>query len=250
MYALFVRGFRYPFRGLRLLLHPEWRTLVWLPILINATLFGFGLYWAGSGAYAQLRQWLSALPDWLAWLSWLIVPLLALSAILILFYGFTIVANIIASPFNGFLAERVEDWATHHQTQRPELPWWRDALYAPLGELRKLGYFTIRAIPLFLLLLIPGLNILFPLLWGAFGAWMLALQYLDYPLANHGILFPAQRCIARQHTASVFGFGCGVLLMTIIPGLNFLSMPSAVIGASLLSAQEQLPHLTLHARPT
>ncbi len=253
MFSLFAQGFRYPFRGLHLLLHPELRALVWLPILINTALFGFGLYWAGNSAYAQLRQWLSVLPDWLSWLSWLswlIVPLFALSAILVLFYSFTAVANIIASPFNGVLAERVEDWVTNHQTPRPEQPWWRDVLYAPFGELRKLGYFIARALPLLLLLLIPGFNIFFPLLWGTFGAWMLALQYLDYPLANHGILFPAQRRIARQRPSIILGFGCGVLLMTIIPGLNFLSMPSAVIGASLLCAHERLPQSASRSLPS
>ncbi|MDR1530082.1 MAG: sulfate transporter CysZ [Burkholderiales bacterium] len=241
----FFQGFRYPFRGLRLLLHPRWRALVWLPILINTALFAGGLWWVWRKLYAQIPEHLMRLPDWLAWLSWLIVPVLTLATILLLFYGFTLIANIFGSFFNGFLAERVENWEAP-PTQKFERSWWRDIIDALIGELRKLGYFITRALPLLFLLITPILNIIFPLLWGAFGAWMLALQYLDYPLSNHGLSFPMQRRIARQRFCLTFGFGCGVLLMTIVPILNFLSMPSAVIGASLLSVDAKLPQLAIH----
>lgn len=243
MLSSFAQGFRYPFRGLRLLLHPRLRAFVWPPVLINTALFAGGLWWAGRSLYDLIYAQITQLPEWLSWLAWLIVPLLALAAVLIIFYCFTLVANIIGSPFNGFLAERVEDWA-EPETQRPERPWWVDVLYAPVGELRKLGYFIVRAIPLLILLIIPGLNIIFPLAWAAFGAWMLALQYLDYPLSNHGLLFPVQRRIVRKQPSLTLGFGCGVLVMTVVPGLNFLSMPSAVIGASLLSVDAKLPQLS------
>ncbi|MEZ5582290.1 MAG: hypothetical protein R3F37_05475 [Candidatus Competibacteraceae bacterium] len=43
--------------------------------------------------------------------------------------------------------------------------------------------------PLLVLFVIPGVNVIAPLLWLVFGAWMLALQYADYPMGNHGLRF-------------------------------------------------------------
>lgn len=242
MLAAFFRGFTYPFRGMRLILHRDLRLFALLPFLINAALFGAGLWWAGSRLYAYVDGWVARLPEWLSWLSWLVVPVLAVASLLILFYGFTVIANLLGSPFNGTLAERVEDLraADAQRPQRLQRPLWKDLASSSLGELRKLGYFALRAVPLLALLLVPGLNAMFPLLWAAFGAWMLALEYLDYPLGNHGLAFAAQRRVVRRQRALTLGFGSGVLLMTIVPGLNFLAMPSAVIGATLLSMEHRL----------
>ena len=41
-------------------------------------------------------------------LRYILWPLLALSFMLIWYFTFTIIANLIGAPFNGFLAERVE----------------------------------------------------------------------------------------------------------------------------------------------
>ncbi|MDQ2694023.1 MAG: sulfate transporter CysZ, partial [Pseudomonadota bacterium] len=200
----------------------------------------------------QLEAWLAGWPSWLAWLawlldwlltlvSWLLWPLFAITILIITFYTFTLVANLIAAPFNGILAERVEDLALPGRTRPPGRPLWQEAVIAPLAELRKLGYFLLRALPLLVLFLIPVLNVAAPFLWAAFGAWMLALQYVDYPMGNHGVAFRDQRQIMAQRRLLALGFGAGVLLMTLVPVLNFLSMPTAVIGATLLWVKEFSP---------
>ncbi len=48
------------------------------------------------------------LPDWLSFLSYILWPLFVALLVLMVFFTFTLVANIIAAPFNGFLAEKVE----------------------------------------------------------------------------------------------------------------------------------------------
>ena len=95
------------------------------------------------------------------------------------FYTFTVLANIIAAPFNGLLAARVEKLAAPSSVPpRPpaELTWQELAL-SPLRELSKLLYFIGWAIPLLILSFVPVVNMAAPVLWMLFSAWMLALEY-------------------------------------------------------------------------
>ena len=77
-------------------------------------------------------------------------------------------------------------------------------------------------------------------MWLLFSAWMLALEYLDYPLSNHGRLFPHYRGALRQRRWLALGFGGAVLLLTLVPLLNFIVMPAAVAGATALAVKENL----------
>ncbi|WP_110019518.1 sulfate transporter CysZ [Plasticicumulans acidivorans] len=236
MIGPFARGAGCAFSGLRLLTHPQLRSFVLIPLLINVVLFGGGLWWGGGELSAFLDAQIARLPDWLSWLHWLIVPLVAVAAAAVFFYGFSIVANLVGAPFNGYLAARVEQMRCPG-TQHPQRPLWQEVTAAFASAIGSLVYFVAWTIPFLLLFFIPGVNLLAPLLWAAFSAWMLALQYLDYPLGNHGISFREQRRLHAQDRLRTFGFGCGVLLLTFIPGLNLLAMPAAVIGATLLHCE-------------
>ena len=56
-----------------------------------------------------------------------------------------------------------------------------------VAEVRKLAYVGgPNHCRLWLLFLIPGINVVAPIVWMAVGAWMLAVTYVDYPMANHG----------------------------------------------------------------
>jgi CysZ protein len=48
----------------------------------------------------------------------------------------------------------------------------------------------------------------------------------------HGILFKEQRQFLKTRRLSTYGFGGGVMLMTVVPVLNFIAMPTAVAGAT------------------
>ena len=89
-----------------------------------------------------------------------------------------------------------------------------------------------------ILFLIPGINIAAPFLWLAFNAWYLALEYTDYPMGNHGILFRKQHTQLKRMRLNAMGFSGGVLAMMAIPGINFLAMPAAVAGATVLWTRE------------
>ncbi|MCQ4856582.1 sulfate transporter CysZ, partial [Escherichia coli] len=87
---------------------PGIRRFVILPLLVNILLMGGAFWWL----FTQLDVWIPTLmsyvPDWLQWLSYLLWPLAVISVLLVLGYFFSTIANWIAAPFNGLLAEQLE----------------------------------------------------------------------------------------------------------------------------------------------
>ncbi|MCI0529882.1 MAG: sulfate transporter CysZ [Nitrospira sp.] len=232
-----IAGAGYLLRGLTLITQAGIRQYVIIPLMINTVLFAF-LIWYGANQFSHLIEWL--LPDWLDWLRWLLWPLFAVTGLLILFYTFSLVANLVGAPFNGPLAEAVERHLTGQNTKQSDgfgkLA--RDLFPSLVSEFKKILYFLVRAVPLLILFLIPGINIVAPFLWIAFSAWMLALEYADYPMGNHGLLFPQQRLKLQEKRMMVLGFGGAALLLTLIPVVNFLVMPTAVAGATVMWVEE------------
>ncbi|HFE32197.1 MAG TPA: sulfate transporter CysZ [Gammaproteobacteria bacterium] len=229
-------GIGYFFQGLQLIAQPGLRRYVLIPLCINIVLFG-GLIWLGVGQFEALMNWLMPeLPDWLQWAEWLLWLVFAVSVLLMAFFSFSLLANIVGAPFNGLLAEAVE----LHLTGRPldSGGGWkkmlRELLPTLVDELRKLLYLAAWSVPFLLLFLVPGLNLIAPFTWLAFSAWMLAVEYADYPMGNHGLRSAEQkRRLANKRLLSL-GFGAAVTVATMIPVFNFLVMPAAVAGATVM----------------
>jgi CysZ protein len=241
----FTRGAGYVLTGLRWLPRAGLRGFVALPLLINTLLFGGGI-WLGAGQLRRLDQAVQGwLPEWLAWLHWLLWLLFVLTVLVVVFYTFSLVANLLAAPLNSLLAERVEKMVNPDGgvPPPPAESSWGGLLFGPLAELRKLLYFVAWAIPLVVLSFLPGVNVAAPVLWAVSTSWMLALEYADYPLGNRGLNLQAQRRLLRQRWPLALGFGGMTLLLTLIPGLNLLVMPAAVIGATVMWSKE-LPATT------
>ena len=233
------------FAGFRLLTKPGVRAYVIAPLLINALLFivltAFAIQQFGQG-----MDWIMGfLPEWLAFLSWLIWAVFGLLLLLVYGYTFTILGNLVAAPFFGILSERVQQYLLG--TPEPKALSWRD--YGPIvrhalgRELHKLGYFLPRFLGVLILCamlsFIPLLNLITPVIGFYWGAWNLYLQYLDYPADNNKISFGALLVDSRSQRKSALSFGGLVLLGSSIPLLNLLVMPAAVAGATSLWVANQ-----------
>ena len=233
-----VSGALYFLRGFAIVTRPGIRGYVVVPLLINVVLFAALIYFGASWLIGFAQD---LLPDWLDFLSWILVPTFVVSALMAGFYTFNLVANLIAAPFNGLLADAVE----RHLTGRSPASGgggWR-ALFRDLGttlvtEIRKLAYVAIRSLPPLVLFLIPGINVVASVIWMLLGAWMLAVTYVDYPMANHGIGFDdlRRRLYARRFLS--FGFGGAVMAALAVPVLNFLVIPCAVAGATAMWVEQ------------
>lgn len=67
-----------------------------------------------------------------------------------------------------------------------------------------------------------------------FSAWMLAIQYCDYPFDNHKVPFKTMRAALRTQKVANMQFGALTSLFTMIPVLNLFIMPVAVCGATAM----------------
>lgn len=238
-------AFDYLCQGARILLRPGLRRFIVVPLLVNLVLFVVATI-ALINAYRDLLdtliQWL---PSWLAFLAWLLWLVFAFLLLVVYGYTFNIITNLVAAPFYGILAERIEEELTGKAIEGEPL-----AQLIPRTvrrELVKLWYFISRGFLVMLLLLalwfVPGVNILAALLSTVWAAWCMAVQYLDYPADSHQLAFPQlrQQLFARSLTS--YSFGGLVMLGSIIPVVNIFVMPIAVAGASVYWVREIGPTL-------
>lgn len=233
-----AEGIRYFLDGFKLITKPGLRLYVFVPLLINFTLFFFAS-WYSYGLYTEgVNKLLSYIPDWLSFIEWILLPIFILTMGTIIFFIFNMVANIVASPFNGLLAEKTELYLTNQDSLGQgggfaELV--KIVPHSVMRELHKLKYYLPRFFLLTLLTFwIPGLNILVFL----FGAWMMSIQYIDYPMDNHKISMKDMIALIKTRNLSALGFGGVVMFTLMVPILNFVVIPAAVCGASIFWVKE------------
>lgn len=228
-------GLQYFFEGFSIMMRPGLKRFVFLPILVNILVLGGAFIWL----YFQVDSWvnylLSFLPSWLHWLSYLLWPLILASIVLVFGYFFSTLANIIAAPFNGILAEKVEEELSGIPAQ--PLPWSdfvKDVPRMINRELVRLCYYLPRALVLAVISFIPVINIIAPVLWFLFGSWMMVIQYCDYAFDNHKISFTQMKDTLKKDRFSNMPFGALVSVITMIPIINLFIMPAAVCGGTAM----------------
>lgn len=235
-----LAGPGYLLTGLRLIMRPGLRQFVVLPLLVNLLLFS-GLMYVAIGEFSGwVTALMPSLPNWLSVLEYLLWPLFVALVLLMMFFSFTLVANIIAAPFNGFLAEKVETVLRGYDAA-PPFEWAELVALVPRTvsrELRKLAYLLPRLIILLVISWVPGLNLFAAPLWLIFGVWMMAVQYVDYPADNHKLSWDDMMRWLTARRWQTLGFGATTYGAMLIPGLNLLIMPAAVAGATAFWVEE------------
>lgn len=231
-----VSGASYFLRGFSLAFTPGIRRFVIIPLLVNLLLMGSLIGIILSQLSDWINGWLSMVPEWLSWLSYVLWPLLAIAVLVICSYFFSTFANWIAAPFNGLLAEHLE--AKLVGKRPPEdgvMDAVKDMPRVFKREWQKLAYYLPKALGLLLLMWIPAIGqTLGPVLWFLFSAWMMGIQYCDYPFDNHRVSFHNMKATLREHKGSTMSFGALVMFFTMTPILNLFVMPAAVCGATAM----------------
>jgi len=213
-------------KGASLLWHKKLRQYVLVPIAVNLLMFSSMLYLGYHYVGVLIGQFI---PGWLQWLDWLIYPLFFISFFIAGFFTFTLIANLLASPFYGGLAAKTTH-ILHDQTGEIQ----EQPIMSVLGsELKRMGYLLSRAIPIAIISIIPGINLIAPVLWGLFAAWGISMEYFAYSLENEGALFSEQRQALKSVRLGALSFGGIVLFALMIPVLNIFVPPIAVISATI-----------------
>lgn len=234
-----IAGFVYILEGFQLIFKPGLRRFVVIPVMINILFFVL-LFLLMRYYMGEFNAWfLQHLPAWLHWLSGVLWVFFFLSFLLIFIYTFVTIANLIAAPFNSFLAEKVELYLTG--TIPPQRGWLENMADIPrtIGrQLALLGYYLPRALVLVVLFFIPVVHIIVAVIWFLFNAWFMAITYVDYPTDNHRIPLSKVRTWLWERYGLSLSFGMGVVIVAMIPILNFFVIPAAVAGATKLWVEE------------
>ena len=222
---------------------PGLRRFVLIPLIANIVLFSL-MGWLLYGLIVDFYEAaMLTVPEWLQFLSWIITPLLWLIGGLMTGYVSTLIVLMLTSPFHALLAEKVEEAITGEPV--PALDGIAAALLevprALFRELRKVLYYVPMAVGVLILTIVPLFNAFAPLAWFLLGAWMMSLQFVDYPMDNHRLAFRDVRDACAARRLSTIGFGGTVAFFTGIPLLNLIVIPAAVIGATLLWCEELRP---------
>lgn len=231
----FSLGFFYPFRGGRFLSrHPRLWKYVLVPFLVNLLVFSGAVY---LGLNFFNERVVGLIPTGDAWywvvayyLLWLLASLLTM---VLVFFSFTVVGNLIASPFNDLLSERTEALVRGSADGEPFS--WGAAAKVLIEESKKMALFVILMLLLLLLLLIPGFGpLLYSVLSFLLTVFFLAIEYTGYVFGRKGGRFKEQRGFLMQRKFLTLGFGTGILCLLAIPFLQFFCIPLGVVGATLL----------------
>lgn len=234
-------GIHYFFEGFSLIKTKGLKRFVFVPLAINILLFSAAFYFLFGQIEYGISYVINLVPEWLGWIktavNFFLWPLAVLSVLLIFALIFGTLANWIAAPFNGVLSEKVERHLTGQAMGDDGLLDLVKDIPRTLGrEFTKLFWYIPRAIGfLILFIFVPVFG---QILWFLFSAWMMAIQYCDYPYDNHKIDFKRMKNHLSQHKGKSMSFGVMVNIFSLIPVVNFIVMPVAICGATSMWVSE------------
>ena len=240
----FARGFRMPFSSFGFVAkHPGLLRFIVIPFIINLLVFSL-VVWLGLDFFSDTVA--SRLPQGDSWywvtLYYFLWVLAFLFTAVVVFFTFTVVGNLIASPFNELLSERTEELLSGTLQGEPFslVVFGRDAVKSMLDEARKLAVFVALMFALLLLNLIPGFgSAVYAVLATAVTLYFLSVEYLSFTMSRKRLGFKAQRAFIAGRRRLMFGFSCGVLLLLAIPLVQLLGIPMAVIAATRIWCEEE-----------
>ena len=237
--AGFVRGFSYPLRAVRFLAKkPGLLKYLAIPFFINLLVFSLSVYFGLDIFNGLLDAYAPGTETWygviLYYLAWMVALLLT---VVVVFFSFTVIGNLIASPFNELLSERCEELLSGSLSEQSFSlqRFWLDAKHALLVEVKKLSLFIIGMLLLLAINLIPGFgSAVYAVLAPLFTLVFLVVEYLAFVLMRKKLDFADQRRYIFKHPVLMAGFGSGVFCLLAIPFAQFFCIPLAVVGATLL----------------
>lgn len=230
-------------QAFQLIFSAGFRRFIVIPLLLNVLIFivlSSATFNYAQTLFANIE---SHLPHWLVWIKWFLWPLLVLMMLIAYGYCFNLITTIIAAPFLGLLAEKIETQITGITPANESLSQLIPRTFK--RELTKLGYFLPRSfgmlLLIFALIFLPGTNILGVVLGGLWGSWCLALQFCDYAADNHQIPFNQVRTQLGQQKLNSFAFGGLVLVGSMIPLINIVITPVAVAAGTIYWVRKTTP---------
>ena len=161
-------------------------------------------------------------------IEWIFTGVIAILGLFL----FTIVGNLLASPFLDAMTERI--LADLGETLPPSRGPLRAFLRALRNQSLKLLFFGAVQVLLLLLWVLPGVGLLHPPLSALLTILFLGFEYVDYPLDARQLPVPRRFEWMVAHPGATLAYGLVLFPLFLIPFIGYACLPLAVAGASLL----------------
>lgn len=246
--ARFFRGVGYVVSSIKYLLdNPGLLKLAAAPIALSAVLvvllLGGALYYT-----PELASWIWAQPDsgWVV-LWWVMTILIGAVLIVLGYVIFLIVVSLLAGPFNDLISERTEAIETGRPVNEEPLSVGgvvKDIAGGFVGALIGLAVAAVIAVGLLLLNLIPVAGSLVSFALSALLAgYATVREAIDAPTSRRDYTSADKRRTITSNLWLSAGVGAAMSLLLLIPLVNLLVVPVAVIAGTRLFV-----HLERHGR--
>ncbi|MES0371324.1 MAG: EI24 domain-containing protein [Mariprofundaceae bacterium] len=219
-------------KGLHLLLsREELRSVLWRMILLLLVLFiglAIGVFelstFIGELFMPEGDAWYI---DFLAWLLSLFAMILALGVGIV---SFVTLGAIAVAPWLDQLYVRVGR-INGVELEQAVLPWWKSIANSLWNSVMPLATFIPLAALAALFLLVPIYGtIVASVVWGYAGVKLLSFEFMDTPASFQNWKWPERKAQLDENKWYYMGFSGLAMFLLIIPGLNLLVLPAAVVA--------------------
>lgn len=235
----FAGGFRYPLvAAVFILRHPSLWPWCIIPVIINIIVLVLLWNWSGDYSAQLLATHVSDASGWFwDWVRKGADVLAFIGRIIVTLVAFVVVGTFAALPFNDLLSEHTDKLAGGWTDPRPfsmsRTVW--ELTVTGVQEGKRMTLFLLIIIPLFALSFIPILAPFALALKLIVTAMFFTSDYLSYPMERRGaLLFRHKFMISRRYFFPSLGFGMAVTCLALVPIVNFMFFPLAVVGGTLL----------------
>jgi len=230
-----IKGFASLLAGFNKLLSEEvlrsvlWRIALFLFVLmlaVTAGVYGLAEYIAGL--------WLPEGDAWywqvLSWMVWFMAILLALFTGAI---SFTVLGSIAVAPWLETLAVRAEALHSGVALSDPDGGWLRPMMSSLSNAVRPLIGLLLMGLLALAVLWLPLVGqVAAMLIWGYAGIRFLNFELLDVPATRRGWDYARRKAALGGQPFFWLGFGGLGMALMVIPGINLLVLPAAVVALS------------------
>ncbi len=162
-----------------------------------------------------------------AWLAWALALFLSLISGVV---SFTILASAAAAPWLDTLATRTENILGKSSLENAD-SWLSQSLAALVNSIRPLFGLLLMGVLALLFLLIPILGgFISTAIWAYAGIRFLNFELFDTQASRAGLAFKQRKNHFAKNRFFWFGFGGTSMLLMMVPFLNLLVIPAAVVA--------------------
>ncbi len=182
---------------------------------------------------------------WAAVLAWILGILMVIVLFMLQILLSVYLANLLMGVFGEQLSVHTELYLTGTATPSPEGSMLKIFIRSVVEELKGIVFFLGGFCVILLIGLIPLIGpVIMAIASPIWSALSLSFDFIAPTSERRGLRFREKRKLLFDNFSSAVGFGLGVLPMSLIPIVNFLFIPFAIVGGTRWFLNHEQPSTT------